>query len=1127
MKQINSAPARFSFRSASGLLRALFWTALLTAASLSPARGERGGTIPSPLHYKSVQLLNRGEFAAAADLCREELGRATKVGQQRWIDSICYYAVLGECEFVTGNTDAALDAFESAIDIYMSVPDWIARVEYPTGTRHGEGTPPPWGAGARNLPLGIFPNDAMIRLGDPITDERIKQGGMLKNPELRKIDPTEILRCTALSLRRRNEILGPLSPYDHRSRPIVECFSKRAVSRNHWSSPLLDVMLGIALEGAGKHEEAVDRLNKSLLMEGAYDHFLASDALLALGDIYLRSGKVFEAADSYLEASVSAYAYGNPEQVEEALRKLVGADLLRDDPASAFPVETAAAWASDQVRSGWIAASMNLKAAERLIRRGEAEAAEPLLRAAAPLLKSAGLDESRYADLYRYLAAVTQYRRENFEEGGELLARAVDGARSRSFRFFQIRRVNASLDSLTPRAAAELYDELLRDSDFYDWTLDPVASLAADTSLWSEEMGNQFLLAVDRQQPEKAFEIAERIRVRRFLTPQEMCGRVLSLRLLSAAPEESLTDDQRIARRGLFADYPALETLQKNCAALAEQLRPFSILPDAAQIETVQESLGRLESAADDEETLLRGIAAMPFPVPEIFPPREPLEKTREKIPEKGAILSFIEIDGGLYGFFVTRNEFDAWRLGSVGGVGAELAGFLSACGASDGSKAKLLKEYLSDDWRDEGNAFFLTLLGHPTSDDARGSALFEQLAVVPDSILWYVPFGAMTLPRGDELVPIASVENFTLFCAPTVSLCFARGASSTPLRSETVIVPGKLHPKEDADIQRAALARLTKNLPKSALWPECALTAPRPLLLSLSDRLLSYEEIFADSADWPLVGAEGKKDGTPLSDLRLLPWGGPKTAVLPGLRSGGEAALKENAGGAEFFTPILLFESQGGENLLLSRWRVGGDSTYRLCESFLENAEKKAAPEAWKETLAKFMSEPLNLKEEPRFRGAPPKEPIPGEHPFFWGGYMLVCRGLVPPAPEESDSEDETAPADGDKTPTGPGGGETADADSVESENDAENEDDGSDFGDDELDGSDFGDEPSGPDAPDDEPSADDGAQADPPENEKAPPPKNRRGGGSVRKGSKGSDRQGERKRPADATSRMTYSTR
>lgn len=1012
-------------------LKRFLWTALLILAPLAAAWAQRGASIPNESHYRTWQLVRQGNFGAAIQLSREELGSATKIGQQRWIDSICYYATLGECEYITGNPSAALDAFESAIDIYLSAPDWIARVEYPTGTRHGEGIAPPWGAGARNLPLGIFPNDAMIRLGDPITDERIKQGGMLKNPELRKIDPTEILRCTALSLRRRNEILGPLAPYDHRSRPIVECFSKRAVSRNHWSSPLLDVMLGIALEGAGKHEEAVDRLNKSLLMEGAYNHFLASDALLTLGDIYLKSGKIFEAADSYFEASVTAYAYGNAEEVEEALWKLAGADLLRDDPASALPLETAAVWASDQARSGWMTASLNLKAAERQIRRGDAVAAEPFLRDAASLLKSARLDESRYADLCRYLTAVLQYDRGNAGEGDELLARAADGSRSRSLRFFQIRRVNASLDTLTPRAAAELYDELLRVSDFYDWTLDPVTAFAADTSLWAEELGNQFLLAIDRQQPEKAFEIAERVRSRRFLTPQEMGGRVFSLRYLTSAPEDLLTEEERIARRGLFVEYPALETQQKDGEAIADRLRSFSLLPSENQEEEVRELLNRLGNVSADREALLRRLAAMPFSVPEPFPPREPLEKMREKIPETGAILSFIEIDGGLYGFFVTANEFDAWRLGSVGGIGAELASFLSACGATDGSKAKLLKEFVSDSWRDEGNAFFLTLLGRPTADDARGSALFEQLAIVPDSILWYVPYGAMTLPREERLVPIASVPNFTLFCAPTASLCFARGASSVPLRSETVIVPGKLHPKEDADIQRDALARLQKNLPKTVLWSENTLLAPRELLLSLSDRLLSYEEILAADADWTLVGARSKKGGTPVSDLRYLPWGGPKSAILPGLRTGGESALKESGGGAEFFMPILFLESQGGDNLLVSRWRVGGDSTYRLCESFLKNTERKTAPEAWKETLEQFMNEPLNLKEEPRFRGAPPKEPIAGEHPFFWGGYMLVCRGLVPPEPDETETGDETSLAEGENPPSVPEGNEPPGVDS------------------------------------------------------------------------------------------------
>ena len=1093
--------SRFFRFGGSGLLNRLFGAALLILIPFSAVPGQRGSSIPSALHYRSVQLAVQGNFAAAADLCRDALGSATKIGQQRWIDSICYYAVLGECEFITGNADEALDAFESAIDIYMSSPDWIARVEYPTGTRHGEGAVPPWGAGTRNLPLGIFPNDAMIRIGDPITDERIKQGGMLKNPELRKIDPTEILRCTALALRRRNEILGPLAPYDHRTRPIVECFSKRAVSRNHWSSPLLDVLLGIALEGAGKYEEAVDRLNKSLLMEGGYNHFLASAALLSLGDIYLKSGKIFEAADSYLEASVTAYAYGNAGEVEEGLRKLAGADLLRDDPAAAFPLEAGAAWASDQARSGWIATSLNLKVAEKLIRRGEIEAAEPLLRTAVSLLKSARLDESRYADLCRYLAAVVRYRTGEIGKGDELLTQAVSGARERSMRFFQIRRVNASLDSLTPRAAAELYDELLRNSDFYDWTLDPVTAFAADTSLWTEELGNQFLLAVDRQQPEKAFEIAERIRVRRFLAPQEMGGRVFSLRFLTAAPEESLADEQRVARRGLFVEYPALETLQKNGETLIGQLRPFTPVPAESEREACQELLDRLGAVSEDEETLLRGIAAMPFAVPEVFPPREPFEKIREKIPEKSAILSFIEIDGGLYGFFVTQDEFDTWRLGSVSGVGTELAAFLSACGATDSSKAKLLKEFVSDKWRDEGNSFFLTLLGYPTPDDARGSALFERLAVVPDSILWYVPFAAMTLPQGDRLVPIASVPNFTLFCAPTVPLCFGRNLPAAPLRNETVILPGKLHPKEDPDIGRAALARLGKDLPKTALLSETTLTSPRNLLLSLLERLVSFEEIYAAGADWPLVGADGKKGGTPLSELRLLPWGGPKTVILPGFRSGGEAALKESSGGAEFFMPVLFLESQGGENLLISRWRVGGDSAYRLSESFLKNTEKEPASEAWKETLERFMNEPLNLKEEPRFRGTPPKEPILGEHPFFWGGYMLVCRGLVPPAAEEPESAQPGDPAEGSEencTPPASDGEKTPAVGTDESESGEPPEED-------DLSGLEFEDEPAETEAEAEEPSVIEKelpADAEPEDAEKDPAPRGRRERDSVRKG-------------------------
>ncbi|MBQ3387967.1 MAG: tetratricopeptide repeat protein [Thermoguttaceae bacterium] len=992
---------------------------------LAPLYAQRGASIPAATHYKTVQLLQEGRFAEAAQFCRDELAGATKIGQQRWIDSICYYAVLGEAAYITGDLSAALESFESAIDIYLSTPDWIARVEYPTGTRHSEGTAPPWGAGTRNLPLGLFPNDAMIRIGDPITDERIKQGGMLKNPELRRIDPVEILRCTALAVRRRNEILGPLAAADHRSRPIVECFSKRPVSRNHWSSPFLDVILGLGLEGAGKHEEAINRLSNSLLMEGEYNHFLASSALIALGDIYLKSGKVFEAADSYFEGSVSAYAFGSVLEIEEALRKLAAADILRNDPESELPIDLVQSWISNNVRSGWIAASFHLLAAEKLIRHGDTAGAEQLLRGVPGALKSSGLTESRYADLYRYLASVAAFRQGNLDEGEELLGQACAGARERSFRFFQIHRLNQSLDEMTPRTAADLYDELLRISDFYDWAADPVASYAADTSLWTEELNNAFLLAIDRDQPEKAFEIAERIRIRRFLTFQEMGGRAFSLRYLAAAPDHLLTEETRVLRQNLFVEYPELETFRKNAARITEQLQPFSISPDSEKQAADQLLLEQLQAVSDEEEICLRGIAAMPFAVPEVFPPRENFNKLREKIPEKAAVLSFIEVGGALYGFLMTRDEFDSWRLGSVAGIGRELAAFLDACGATDGNKAKLLKEFLSEEWRGEGNSFFRALLGNPTGDDVRGRAQFESLAVVPDSILWYCPFDAMTLPQGEKLVPLAKVPNFTLFCAPTVTLCFTRAETGTQLRGETVLIPGKLHPKENDALQRAVLARLEKTLPKSAVWPEPLRTGSDRLYISQIRKLAVLGEIRAVDPAWGLFNPSAKKSAEPLLQWRFLPWGGPKTVLLIGLRSDAETAIKEGRNGSEFFMPLLMMQANGAETILASRWRVGGPSAYSIAELFLDKTEKTPAPAAWKEVLAEFTAAPLNLKEEPRFRGTPPKEAIIGEHPFFWGGYMLVSRGFVPAESEngeetglsETPEKDPVPPAETDRT--------------------------------------------------------------------------------------------------------------
>ena len=314
-----------------------------------------------------------------------------------------------------------------------------------------------------------------------------------------------------------------------------------------------------------------------------------------------------------------------------------------------------------------------------------------------------------------------------------------------------------------------------------------------------------------------------------------------------------------------------------------------------------------------------------------------------------------------------------------------------------------------------------------------------------------------MTLPQGEKQIPLAAVPNFTLFCAPTVSLCFTNAEAGIALHSETVLIPGKLHPKEDDALQRAALARLEKNLPRSALWRDTESAGSRRASISQIRKLAVLSEIRGADASWGLFDS-GKKKAEPILQWRFLPWGGPKTVVLIGLRTDAEDAIKEGGNGTEFFMPLLMMQANGAETILASRWRVGGTSAYHIAEMFLEKSEKTPASAAWKEVVAEFTAAPLNLKEEPRFRGTPPKEAINGEHPFFWGGYMLVSRGLIPPVEEETeenglDAAQEKVPAPPEKTDQTPkdpaqeeNGSDTGEKESVwetDSESESESEQD------------------------------------------------------------------------------------
>lgn len=1002
-------------------ITAAVWAGLfLTAATASAQSSKR--PIPDESYYAGRRALAQGETEAAEQIFQDALADATKVGPVRWIDSICYYAMYGEILFQYGDLAGALEAFESAIDLYLQNRDWLGRVNYPIGPTHRVRIAAPWGTGERPVPVGVFPTGANIVLGDVITKERLRQGGMMAQQEMHRIDPVAILRSTALAIRRRNELLGPLTPYDRRSAELVNCFSTRAVAPNHWSVTWLDVLFGMALQSVGKLSEAENILSKSLLMGGQFDHSLTASALLSLGDGYLNAGKASEAAVCFHEASVAAFQYGEFAEAAEGIEKFAASSRVENRRAAENAMESGLTWAATNRQAASLRLVFLFETAENLIAARRFPEAKRRLNAAAEQMNRLSLATSRWADRLNRLNALLYYAAGEIEAGNQSLNRAMDGAAIHSTRIFQTQTLGRFVQGgndwgLTPRTESELYEALLRPADAVDWGAFPTETLAFETMLGSEPFENWFVLLTARDLSDSAFEIAERTRQVRYHSALEYGGRPMAIRYLLETPPAKLIDSFRTLRQSLLDEYPVLAESVKTAADLRSKLMQLPILPGEKDDEH-RALLNQFYAAANTSEAQIRFIMADRVFVPELFPPQYAAADYQSVLPWDGTLLTFFQARGEYYGFLLTPEIFEQWHVGPASAVQGRVADFLKSIAVTDGSRAKPLKDLTSDGWKKRGSDLLNRLLGDVSSKAARFQVQFKRLTVVPDGVLWYLPFEALCLPVNESLTPLAQIPNVSVTYAPAAGLAFNFGSARTenPF-AETVIVPGKLFPKEKPAVQDQAIARMTASLRKAVRLAPVGVNLPSSATAFRFPKLVVLNELVAGGGNW-VPYATGKVGGDSIHQWEYLPFGAPETIVLPGFRTAGENALKESGSGSELFVPLMTLAARGNRTTLLTRWRTGGRSSCDLTESFLANLEIRNNPQlAWSETLLNFFDQPLILDEEPRFRGSTKTESLDGHAPFFWAGFLLADRSFEtsPPviSPEENLADDNAGDTD------------------------------------------------------------------------------------------------------------------
>jgi hypothetical protein len=989
---------------------------LLALLSVAPALGQIGDSIPHAPYFLATQAIYSGEYRDAERGLRLESRRGIRTTQARWIDSICYHAMLGEVLYHQGRNAEALAEFDQACQVILAYPNWLLQVQFqpqpPRPDLARARRPPPWGQSSRSFTLGQFPESEQVFIGELDPRRALQQGGVVRTPMLWRINVVEILRTSALAIRRRSELLGPLAAHDPISKELSTVFARGNLSPpNHWSSAWIDVLRGVAQAGAGKFDEADMLLGRSLTVDGQFDHPLTCVALLEQGRIALARGNSQGAAQLLAEAAFSAYYYDDWDVLTESVWLGWVNHITRNAPGVYPPLEPIVAWAQVN-RLQHIATKLRLAQAESLLWLGQVDAAGAVSDEAA---RRIGELRRGLAGIHLlYLQANLQLARGQFGPGGETLAEAIAAQAGVSPRNFQIGRTSEMYDgrAVSPRIAVDLFGSLLADPTPANWILSPLDAMAVLQTAQDAAFDRWFIAALERKDTPLALEVAEKAKRRRFLAAVPLGGRLLALRAILEAPQNELSRDAMLQRQQLLAMFPAYRQLAEASVPTYDALRAGPVLgSDATETKKLDAQYDVWGKNATQRQQMLMQLAPRRVPSAIEFPPLHATAELQQSLDEGEALVLFHGAAGKLYGFLVTRTGTHLWEFGDLRQLRAGVADFLRALGNYGPNRPLSGEELASDKWRKMAADAYAAVFSAARLDLGKT----KSLAIVPDDLLWYLPFEALV---PDATKPQSTLaDRFAIRYGPTAALAMSNPRELRRTQHTGIVANELKTGANDADTE-AIVAELEKAAFGSVRLP-AQLPVPAHLVLPLLDTLVVLDDVdpARTAAMSTMLTSSGRARAAAASEgVFALPYGSPQHVVVAGFTTAAEQGLKpsrrnatrEVRPGNEVFQTLCGMMATGARTILLSRWRTGGRTNVELMREFLRELPQLPATEAWQRARLLAREAPLDPQNEPRLKGLEESGEAPtADHPFFWAGYLLVDTGPRPAEPEAAEKPD------------------------------------------------------------------------------------------------------------------------
>ena len=420
------------------------------------------------------------------------------------------------------------------------------------------------------------------------------------------------------------------------------------------------------------------------------------------------------------------------------------------------------------------------------------------------------------------------------------------------------------------------------------------------------------------------------------------------------------------------------------------QLAKMPVIPAEGNAQAKwKETAKRLAAVSEQQEDLLKKLALLPEPANNICVPVRTLDQIQAGLQPGQAVLDVVSVKDRTYAILISQNKkYEHWEIKGGARLRNPISNLLRASGSFDKNRDVSAGNVSNDKWLTQAKSLYNTIFDNRT--DLWKS--IRELIIVPDGVVWYLPFESLALESSQGAEPL--ISKVRIRYVPMASLAVS-DPRQQPASPATVVVAGRLFSRDMDKIFFQEAKRIAAMSPESVVQTR-QIPVGSGIVGHRWDRLVVIDDIEKTDAgfSWYPAQADAKSSQSTLSSWLSLPFGAPKQLVLPGFHTAAAMGAKTKTTGDEMLLNCMAMLSTGSRTVLLSRWRTGGQTSIDLVREFLSQLSQQSASSAWQRSVQLTRSAAIDPDAEPRIKGINETNLPKGEHPFFWAGYQLIDLG-------------------------------------------------------------------------------------------------------------------------------------